>query len=70
MRLLLALIIIVYLVGIGVVLAPTIQAKWNSGTASELTASVWQELPRAVAWPADLYRSVAGVKRAEPEKAP
>ena len=52
MRLLLALIIIIYLVGVGVVLAPTIQAKWNVAPASDLAASVWDELPAALAWPA------------------
>jgi hypothetical protein len=65
MRLLLALIVIVYLVGVGVVLSPTIQAKWNSGTASELMASIGDELPHAVTWPATLYRSLAGERRAE-----
>ena len=54
MRLLLALIIIIYLVGVGVVLAPTIQAKWNAAPASDLAASVWDELPFALAWPARL----------------
>ena len=58
MRSLIALLVIVYLVGIGVVLAPTIQGKWNTGTASELFASIWQEMPRAVAWPATLYHSM------------
>jgi hypothetical protein len=70
MRLLLALIIIIYLVGVGVVLSPTIQAKWNSGTASELVASVGAELPRAMAWPATLYHSMADERRAEPTRSP
>jgi hypothetical protein len=59
MRTLIALLVIIYLVGIGVVLAPTIQGKWNTGTASELFASVLQELPRALAWPATLYHNTA-----------
>ncbi|SDR64101.1 hypothetical protein SAMN05519103_09401 [Rhizobiales bacterium GAS113] len=58
MRAILAVIVIIYLVGVGVVLSPTILAKWNSGTASELFASVWQELPRAMAWPATMYHSM------------
>jgi hypothetical protein len=65
MRLLLALLVIVYLVGIGVVLSPTIQAKWNSGTASELVAGVWAELPRAMSWPVTLYHDLADERRKE-----
>ena len=65
MRLLLALLIIVYLVGIGVVLSPTIDAKWNSGTASEFVAGVWAELPRAMSWPVTLYRNMADERRAQ-----
>ncbi len=60
MRALIGLIVIVYLVGVGVVLAPTVSGKWNTGTASELSASVTQALPGALAWPAGLYRSLTG----------
>lgn len=60
MRVIIAVIVIVYLIGVGVVLAPTFQGKWNSATASELTASVWEALPSALAWPAKAYHSVAG----------
>ncbi len=60
MRALIALIVIVYLVGIGVVLAPTIRGKWNEGTAAELSASVAQALPAALAWPAGVYRNLMG----------
>lgn len=60
MRALIALIVIVYLVGIGVMLAPTFRTKWTAGTPAELAASVAQELPAALAWPAALYRSLAG----------
>jgi hypothetical protein len=60
MRVLIGLIVIVYLVGVGVVLAPTVSGKWNSGTASELSASVAQALPGALAWPAGVYRSLTG----------
>jgi hypothetical protein len=59
MRAIIAVIVIIYLVGVGVALAPTIQAKWNSASASDLTASVIQELPNAVAWPARAYHSMA-----------
>jgi hypothetical protein len=55
MRAFIALVVIIYLVGVGVVLAPTISSKWNSGTASDLFQSVWQELPGALAWPVMAY---------------
>jgi hypothetical protein len=60
MRALIALIIIVYLIGVGVVLAPTIQSKWNTVTAAELTSSVGQALPGAFAWPVAAYHSIVG----------
>jgi len=59
MRALIALIVIVYLVGVGVALSPTIQAKWNSASASDLATSVGQALPNAVAWPARAFHSIA-----------
>ncbi len=55
MRSLIAIIVIVYLVGIGVALAPTFEAKWNTGTAAELFNSTVSELPYAVAWPVRVY---------------
>ena len=60
MRAIIALIVIVYLVGVGVVLAPTIHAKWTTAPASELTADVWQAMPVALAWPVAAYHSVSG----------
>ncbi len=60
MRLLLALIIIVYLVGVGVILAPTVQSTWNSEPASAFAQSVAQALPDAFAWPVRAARSVGG----------
>ncbi len=58
MRALIALIAIVYLVGVGVVLSPTVQAEWNSGTASNLATNIRQALPNALAWPAGIYHSI------------
>jgi Flp pilus assembly pilin Flp len=60
MRLLIALLVIVYIVGVGVTLSPTIKEKWNSAPASDLGASVVQALPDALAWPAKVYRSLTG----------
>ena len=59
MRSLFSLIIIIYLVGIGVVLAPTFRASWTTVPASQLAASVAQELPDAVAWPVAVYHRLA-----------
>ena len=60
MRLIVALIVILYLVGVGVVLAPTVQGKWSTVPAPELTASVWDALPNALAWPVRVFHSVTG----------
>jgi hypothetical protein len=49
------LVVAVYLVGIGVVLAPAVQTEWNTGTAAEFSATILQELPVAAAWPVTLY---------------
>jgi hypothetical protein len=58
MRVLIALILVVYLVGVGVALAPTIQDKWSGASASNLATSVGQALPGAVAWPARVFRTL------------
>jgi hypothetical protein len=60
MRALIALIVIIYLVGVGVVLSPTIQAKWNGASASDLATSVGQGLPGALGWPARVYHGMTG----------
>jgi len=60
MRLFVALVIIIYLVGVGVALAPTVRDQWNTATASQLADSVAKALPDAVTWPARAYRAVAG----------
>jgi hypothetical protein len=60
MRALIGLIVIIYLVGIGVVLAPTVRSRSSTDTASDFAANVAQTLPGALAWPAGLYRSVTG----------
>jgi hypothetical protein len=58
MRILIALMVIVYIVGIGVVLSPTIQARWNGASASDFVTSVAQALPNAAAWPVRAYHSI------------
>jgi hypothetical protein len=59
MRLLISLVVIVYLVGVGVALSPTIRSNWNTASASGLAASVERELPNAVTWPAQAYHNLA-----------
>ena len=58
MRSVLAVILITYLVGVGIVLSPTIRSKWGSAPASDLSARIGQELPYALAWPARLVREL------------
>ncbi|THD43516.1 MAG: hypothetical protein E7774_12635 [Bradyrhizobium sp.] len=60
MRTLLALAVIIYLVGVGMALSPTIRSQWTSAPAPELVASVTQELPGALAWPARSVRAIDG----------
>ena len=60
MRLLLALIIIIYLVGVGVVLSPIIRSTWNSEPASALADHIVQALPDALAWPVRAVHTFAG----------
>lgn len=58
MRAVIAMIIIVYLVGVGVALAPTIRDKWAVVPASVLLSDVSREMPRALAWPSIAYRTL------------
>ena len=60
MRLLIAIIIIIYLVGVGVVLSPLIRSTWNSEPASALADHVIQALPDALAWPTKAVRAFSG----------
>jgi len=60
MRLLLALIIIIYLVGVGVVLSPIIRSTWDSEPASVLADRVVKALPDALAWPVRAVHAFAG----------
>ncbi len=58
MRAFIALLVIFYLVGVGVALAPTFQSNWNTATASRFVGAVGQELPHAMSWPATAYRGI------------
>ena len=58
MRGIIALLVIIYLGGVGIALAPTVQANWSTASASQLFGNVATELPKAVSWPATAYRSI------------
>jgi hypothetical protein len=58
MRGLLTLIAIIYLIGVGVALAPMIQENWRHATVSQLVAGIVQDLPAAATWPAKAYRTL------------
>ena len=60
MRLLLALIIIVYLVGVGVVLSPVVRQTWSTEPASVVAGDIGQALPDALAWPVRGAHAVTG----------
>ncbi len=59
MRLVIALVIIIYLVGVGVVLSPVVGSAWGSETDSAFFASIGQALPDALAWPVRLAHANA-----------
>jgi hypothetical protein len=57
MRAFIALVVVIYLVGVGAALAPTVRDRWNAGPASEFADSVVRAAPDALAWPARAYRA-------------
>jgi hypothetical protein len=48
---LVSLLVLVWIIGIAVELAPRAQAGWDTETASELVAGMVDQLPYAAAWP-------------------
>jgi hypothetical protein len=60
MRFLLAIIVIIYLVGVGIVLSPTVRSTWNSEPASVLSDRIVQALPEALAWPVRAAHTFTG----------
>jgi hypothetical protein len=60
MRFVLALIVIIYLVGVGVVLAPTTEANWSTSTASQFFGTVVKDLRTALSLPVTEYRKTVG----------
>jgi hypothetical protein len=60
MRFLLAIIVIIYLVGVGIVLSPTVRSTWNIEPASVLSDRIVQALPGALAWPVRAAHTFTG----------
>jgi hypothetical protein len=60
MRALLALIVIIYLVGVGVVLSPVVRHAWDTEPASVVAGDIGQALPDALAWPVRAAHAVTG----------
>jgi hypothetical protein len=58
MRTFIVLVVIVYLVGIGVALAPTVRQGWTTDIASDLFGKVVQAAPQALVWPVVLYHQM------------
>ena len=52
----LTMIVFIYSIGVGIILSPTLRSKWSVAPASDLPASMSQELPYALAWPVRLVR--------------
>jgi hypothetical protein len=57
---LISLLLLVYVIGIGVQLAPTVQGSWDKETAEQVFARVMDELPHAAAWPVRTFDSIRG----------
>jgi hypothetical protein len=66
MRSFIALVVIVYLVGVGVMLAPTVSAKWSTATTPDLLGSVWEVLPSSLAWPVTVYHRMMDPEPVKP----
>ena len=63
-------LLIVYVIGIGVQLAPTVREAWDTVPSSQLVSRVVSELPAAAAWPMRVYESVRGKIQSTPASAP
>ena len=63
-------LVIVYVIGIGVKLAPTVREAWDTLPANQLVARVFNELPAAAAWPMRVYESVRGQVQSTPAATP
>jgi hypothetical protein len=68
MRIIIGILIVTYLIGVVVALAPSISGTRNSDTPSELYAGVMNALPSAFAWPITAYHQLASAAAPTPKK--
>jgi hypothetical protein len=64
------LLVLVYVIGIGVKLAPTVRDSWSTLPASQLVSRLAGELPDAAAWPMRVYESLRGLGASTPAGTP
>jgi hypothetical protein len=57
MRLIFALLFVVYFFGVGLYLAPGFWEGWDANKA--VAANVTRDLPQALIWPVKAYRSIS-----------
>lgn len=58
MRLLISLLVIAYLIGVGVALAPAIKGSWSTVSMAQLAQDISEGLPKALSWPLTAYRNM------------
>jgi hypothetical protein len=58
MRLVFAMLFIVYFFGVGLDLAPGFWAGWNTRNTA-VAVNVTRDLPKALIWPVTIYRSIS-----------
>ncbi len=60
MRVVIAILLIIYVIGVGVELAPSVWSGWSTGNGSLMLGAITRALPEALAWPVLVYRSIMG----------
>jgi len=63
---LLLLLVVVYIIGICVQLAPVVRASWDTLPASRLMAEVIAQMPEAAAWPVRVFDNLRGKANGQP----
>ena len=64
LALVIRVIVVVYLIGVSVALAPVVKTKWTSVSAYDLVTGVGHALPDALAWPIRLYHNMTNQPKA------
>ena len=63
---LLLLLVVVYIVGVCVQLAPIVRASWDTAPASELTANIFAHMPEAASWPVRVFDNLRHKTNTQP----